>query len=413
MEKPIHLHFMSIHTSYRSDQPFNHPPIECITLQNDTSSPMAHQAGRYLVRPKIIIMDALLKKLKDIRTEGCVTILLNTHRTAPDNQADPIALKKLVQEAEDRLRADYHKEKWFSTPLLDKIKVLAASIDHQHNQESLAIFVNQDIAEYTRLPIQVTPRVVVDDSFATRDLVRAMHAEAGYYVLVVNPQDARLIEAFNDRPVREHGKPFPIHNGHLYSTNHAELSNASRQSSLAAEFYNRIDKEFMKVHKEHPMPVVICAEGSTYFEYVKVADRKEVIAGQVNADRATHQAVHIVHAAWPVLKASREAANANRFSELDKAIGAGRVVFDLNEILAAIRQGRGKTIFVKPDHFIPALLEGDTITPVESHERTRKGVVDDIIDELIEENFRYGGDVVFLEGDALDKFHGLALSTRY
>lgn len=358
-------------------------------------------------------MDALLKKLKDIRTEGCVTILLNTHRTAPDNQADPIALKKLVQEAEDRLKADYHKEKWFSTPLIQKIKDLAAGIDHQHNLESLALFVNPDIAEYTRLPITVTPRVAIDDSFATRDLVRAMHAEAGYYVLVVNPQEARLIEAYNDRPVAEHKKPFPIHNQHLYSTNKAELSNATKQSKLEAEFLNRIDKELMKVHREHPLPVVICAEGSTYFEYLKVADRKEIIIGQVNDDRTSHQALHIVQAAWKVVKANLDTVNAGRFSELDKAMGAGRVVFDLNEILAAIRQGRGKTIFVKPDLFIPAVLEGDAISVAESYERTHKGVVDDIIDELIEENFRFGGDVVFLEGDKLDPFKGIALSTRY
>jgi hypothetical protein len=40
-------------------------------------------------------------------------------------------------------------------------------------------------------------------------------------------------------------------------------------------------------------------------------------------------------------------------------------------------------------------------------------VVDDIIDEMIEENFRFGGDVVFLEGDALNKFNGMVLATRY
>jgi hypothetical protein len=358
-------------------------------------------------------MDSIIKTVKDIKAEGCVTILLNTHRTAPDNQADPIALKKLIQTAEDRLRADYHKEKWFGEPLVQRIKDLAASIDHQHNLESLVLFVNQDIAEYTRLPISVEPRVAIDDNFTTRDLIRAMHAEAGYYVLVLNPMEASLIEAFNDQPVAEYGKPFPYKNVHLFSTNKAEGSNATKQSTLAAEFYNRIDKELMKVHQAHPLPVVICAEGSSYFEYIKVADRKEVIIGQVNADRVGHKSFHIVQAAWPVVKEYMEKKNAERFNELDKAVGAGKVVVDLNDILSTIRQGRGKTIFVKPGHFVPALLENDSITIVASHERTKKGVVDDIVDELIEENFRFGGDVVFLDDARLDAYNGMVLSTRY
>jgi hypothetical protein len=358
-------------------------------------------------------MNTTIRSVKDVKAEGCVTILLNTHRTAPDNQADPIALKKLIQTAEDRVRADYHKDKGFGEKLVNRIKELAASIDHQHNLESLILFVNQDIAEYTRLPISVEPRVALDDTFTTRDLVRGMRAESGYYVLVLNPQEARLIEAFNDKPVGESGKPFPIHNQHLYSTNKAEVSNATRQSNLSAEFFNRIDKELLKAHKEHPLPVVICAEGSSYFEYMKIADKKEVIIGQVNQDRNGHKSNHIVEAAWPVVKKYMEEKNAARFSELDKAIGAGKYVVDINEILSAIRQGRGKTIFVNPSVFIPALLENDTITIVPSHERTKKGVIDDVVDELIEENFRFGGDVVFLEGDKLDVYHGLVLSTRY
>jgi hypothetical protein len=48
-------------------------------------------------------MNAELKDLKDVVSPGCVTIIMNTHRTKPENIQDPITLKNLVTEAEERL----------------------------------------------------------------------------------------------------------------------------------------------------------------------------------------------------------------------------------------------------------------------------------------------------------------------
>jgi hypothetical protein len=123
-------------------------------------------------------MDNILKKIKDIQAEACVTIILNTHRTRPDNERDPLLLKNLVKEAEQRLFDDY--EKRFVWPIMENLNKMVEKIDHQQNLESLVLFANQEMAEYTRLPIKVVDRVIIDNTFATRDLVRAMHQESSY-----------------------------------------------------------------------------------------------------------------------------------------------------------------------------------------------------------------------------------------
>ena len=50
---------------------------------------------------------------------------------------------------------------------------------------------------------------------------------------------------------------------------------------------------------------------------------------------------------------------------------------------------------------------------VDQLEREQKGVCDDVIDEMIENNLSFGGDTVFVETDDLEKFQGLALTTRF
>ncbi len=47
-------------------------------------------------------MNKKLNELKKVNAENCVSIILNTHRTAPDSQKDVIALKNLIKEAEQQ-----------------------------------------------------------------------------------------------------------------------------------------------------------------------------------------------------------------------------------------------------------------------------------------------------------------------
>lgn len=357
-------------------------------------------------------MNTKLKALKDIVSQNCITLILNTHRSSPDNKKDPITLKNLIKKAEERLFDDENKRD--AKHLVERLKDLESKIDHRHNIESLILFVNEDIAEYTRLPIAVEERLVIDRTFATRDLVRAVHFESNYLVLVLSQQEVRLIEAFHDKVVSEIGDPFPIVNTQFYSTNKAELSNASRQTNLVAEFFNRIDKEVNKIRKENPLPILICTEESNYHEYLKIADQRHSFLNiYLNQNRLDEKAHAIITEAWKLVKGYIQNKNEARKAELEHAVSENKFLSDTNQIWQAIKQGKVQTLFIEQDKFQPAILENDLITFVSDEMRDNKKVVDDIYDHLIEENMRHGGDVVFLLKAELPKFDGFAAVTRY
>jgi hypothetical protein len=358
-------------------------------------------------------MNELLKELKDVRSKCCVTLLMKTHRTRPENEKDQIRLRSLLQDLEKRLHADY--EVRFARKVMEKMKKVAESIDHNHNQEGLVLFANEEnIATYARVPFPLENRIVVDPSFATRPLVRASHQEAGYYALVLSREKARLIEAYNDQVSREVANEFPMDNETLYSTNKHKLSTARGTDRLIEEFFNRVDKAVMKVVNRHPMPLVIATEKRNYYYYRKVADKREVIIGHLNKNRMDETAEQLVSDSWPVVQAYNEKKNKDRLAELKQAVNSGQFISDFNDIWMAIRMGRGRTLFVQEGLFQPAKITAeDRLELVDEDQTTDKGVIDDIIDDMIEENLRYGGDTVFLSGEELDDFQGLALVTRY
>ena len=357
-------------------------------------------------------MNATLKKLKNISSENCITIIMNSHRTKPDNLKDPIALKNLIKEAEHRLLSDTTKRD--ANVLIDKLNTLAEKIDHSHNLDSLMLFVNHEIAEYTRLAIKVEDRVVIDNTFSTRDLIRDMHKESNYYVLVLSQEKVRLIEALNDQVVTEFKSPFPIENKQFFTRNKAESAVASRQSSLIAEFFNQVDKEVNEIRKHNPLPVLICTVEENYPEYLKIADQKHSIYSTfLNKNRINEKDHAIVTEAYKLVNEHDTKRNNDRKSELLKAVSDNKFLSDTNEIWKAISEGKIQTLFIEQGLFQPAIIENDEIKYVSDDHRTDKDVIDDIYDELIEMNMNFGGDVVFLPKGELSKFNGFGAITRY
>lgn len=357
-------------------------------------------------------MKMTIKELKDIRSENCISIMVTTHRTKPDYLNDALTLKNMIKEVETRLMADTDKKN--AAKLLERVNALANSIDHSQNLESLVLFVNEDVAEYTRLPIKVEDRVVIDETFATRDLIRAMHLETHYYILVLSKEKIRLVEAMNDKVIQEVGKPFPAKNTQLLTADNAAKAVDSKERSLIGEFFNETDKKVNQLRKNNAIPVFICGLDENHSHYMSVADKKHSIFEVYLDKNMINDPVHsIVEESWSIVKDYIIKKNNARKEDLKKAVSENKFLSDTNEIWKAISEGRIQTLFVEQGRFQPAIMKGDDIEYVSDDRRNDTGVIDDIYDEMIEANMDFGGDVVFLPKGELDKFNGFGAITRY
>lgn len=356
-------------------------------------------------------MKDILNKVKEIKSEACITIALNTHRTKPDYLKDEIVLKNLVKEAEQRISTikDSNKAKAIN----DNLKNLVNRIDFSTNLESLSLFVNENTAEFVSLPINVENRVVLDNSFAIRDLYRALHEQTGYYILVLSRENAKLIEAYNDKVITEIKNNFPIENDSLYTTSKHKLTMARGQDNYIEEFFHRVDKALNSFLGTRNAPIVVATEERNYHHYLKVAQKKELILAHLNKNRDNEKLHHIVSEAWPLLNSAIKERQQERISELKKAENNGNFFTEINDIWRAVQEGRGRTLFVKKGFFQAALVNGNSIEVVPNERSKELEVKDDIIGEIVELNAANGGECVFIENDELKEYDNIALITRY
>ncbi len=357
-------------------------------------------------------MKKTLEKLSKIKAPVCVTLVLRTHRVHPENEKDVIALKNMIAETNQRLQKEYGDE--IAKKYTEKLQKLAEQIDYRHNKEGLMLFVNDDIAEFLRLPIKLHDRIILDDTFTTRPIVRALHRSSEYYILTLSKGKARFFKADSNKLVKEFDTGgFPVEDKTLLGLMKAESSKASRVTNLTQDFFNRVDKMVNNIRRKDPFSVLVYSEENNYHDYMKVADNPNTILGHVLLKAFDEKAENLVKYVWPHVEDLVLAKNRSRIAELKKAISSGKYLGDLNDIWEAVQKGRGRTIFVEEGYFQPVKNENGVLTPITSEEIKDKNDINDVVDDMIEYNLQFGGDVVFLEKGSLDNFNKIALVTRY
>lgn len=357
-------------------------------------------------------MKETLEKLSKIKAPVCVTLIARTHKTHPENQKDEILLKNLISEAGGRLAKEYDDK--IAKSYTEKLQKLAKDIDHNHNDNGLVLFVNDDVSEYIKLPTRVNTRVILDDTFATRPIIRALKRDTDYYLLALTKGKARLIHASSDMVVEEiQTNGFPMEEHELFSYSTMEGSDTNRVTNLTLEFFNRVDKAVNEVRKNELHSVIVYSEENNFHLYKKGADLPNTILGHVTLKNFDDKPGNLTKEVWTPIKEMAIQRDRARISELEKALGTGNYLGDLNEIWTAIQEGKGKTIFVEEGYFQPVKNEEGVLTPISADNISSKEDINDIVDDMIENNLKFGGDVVFLEEGSLKDFNRLALVTRY
>ncbi len=338
-----------------------------------------------------------------------VSILLTTHKTAPDNNQDAKILKKLLREAERRLLAEFKKRE--IRKLIEKLNKTVKSIDIRHNLEGLAIFVNNNFDKVVRLPFPVRERVIIDENFATRDLIRAINRGINYYTLSVSAGFVRLFEAHRDKfsEITEGG--FPFANPFPRGTN-LEESTSWKESRLR-EFFNMVDKSIVQIQNQHPMKMVIAGveKNIALYREVSALTDRIMLTIEGNYDNASpHELAAII---WPEVKNNMALKRRQVIKKLDEAIGREKLVTGIEEVWNLSRQNRGELLVVEEDfqQAVKISSNGNSLTLI--NDRGASGSTDDLVDEIAEQVVSTGGRVIFAENGSLRKYNRIAMILKY
>ncbi|MEU6556589.1 chemotaxis protein [Streptomyces sp. NPDC046915] len=358
---------------------------------------------------------ATLAELRRPRPYPAVSVLTPTHRREPNNAQDPVRLRNVVAEAKKKLEADPAVTRERRASVVQQLDRALAEVDLAHAEDGLVIFAAPGEHQVWSLAREVPERVVLSDTFLTRNLVSAQAAERPFWVLSVSADLVTLWSGAGDRVVEDRVGGFPL-------ARDRENFDAERQERIGdlpstfrdedtRHFLREADTAMTKLLREQPRPLYITGEDAALSLLDEVGDvAKDAVqvrhGGLAHAGReAVWQAVKPAYDA----RAGRDTAAVAR--ELDSARGHRTFAAGIDEVWHSAQEGRVRLLAVEENYRVTVRNEGgDHLVPATSGELDAR---EDIVDEIVEQCLETGAEVRFVPDGTLGDEAGIAGVLRY
>ena len=335
---------------------------------------------------------SLLTELQRHDAYPSVSLLLTTKPDTSMAPIDLVALNGLANEAERRLEGDVPDGT--RRAVMDTIRRLIDSAAKQAATKAVAVFASPTYSAVVRLGDATRDRVVIDDTFATRDLVADANRTAVYRVVALSDRKARVFEGDRTRLVEQRTEVWPLHREHDQSP---ALWARAVMSAVTAE------------HARQPLPTVVAGVNRSARDAAKANNLDMIGIIRGNHDRTSWIDLH--HQAWPLVCDWLRADQHRALDHLDTARGANRFAGGLHEVWELANDGRVELLVVEESFVYPARLRDGRL--IAATDTEAPDVIDDAIDEVIEIVLKYAGRVAIIADGSLDDHQRISAVLRY
>jgi hypothetical protein len=353
---------------------------------------------------------AELDRLRGHRGYPAVSLLAPLHRHVPGNAEDALRLRHLADAARGRLTTELGSRA--SGAVLEHLDAGIAAIDLLDPPEGAAVFATPTETHVLSLPFSVPERLVVDESFETRELLSALARLARFRLLVLGEKPSRLFESDGSVLVEVHEGGFPIfveggRGEGLASGGYAPHS--SPGDERRRRFFREVDAAAARFAVSDPLPLVVAGPSRDVACFDEVTQQGDRVVGRLRGTGGATSLDALQRAAASVVAGHLADRRAIATRELVDAIGGSRAAIGIEAAWARAEEGRGRLLLVEEDFRYPARVRTGRF------EAATAGAAEalDAVDVLVTMVLDAGGEVVFVEPGELGGHGPVALVLRY
>jgi hypothetical protein len=380
---------------------------------------------------------AVLRELRAPRPYPALSLTARTYRREPDNAGDALRLRNLVSEAHKRLHADPEVSHEARKRVGEQLDRAVAEVDLAHAGDGLVLLASADEHQVWRIPRSVQDRVVLSETYLSRNLVAAAAQERPYWVVAGDADEARLWSGAREalRPRDAAGfpvRPEEIPNDSQRMQRKGQARNLYSNEDVRA-YLRDVDAALARLLAEAPRPLFLAGLPQTLGVLEEVGDTSDQWSGRLAKGAKTSYA----DLTGPELAAEiavpraeyAERQTAEALDRLGEAQGAKRLAAGVDEVYRAVLEGRLDELVVE-EHYevlvrlkrgsgstpgsageVLEVLQADEVTADQVHEDPE--LHDDFVDEIIEAALDTDARVSFVPDDRIADYGRIAARLRY
>lgn len=367
------------------------------------------------------------KEIQELLNETglpCVSIILPTQRLATFREADKLRINKAFEEAITQLKKNYS-----ASPLLDKVlgnvEVLRHEIDYTHLSNGLGIYASANLFRIVRYPFSVAEKTVTGEAFDSRELLYMRDNVVDYYLLVISKKYLRLFTCYGEEIEEIKDGAFPMEYKEEFEYAPPSVANSFSSNVLVGyekdksflqeerlkEFLRTADKN-LKQYIKNGTPLVISGDNKEIADYEGVTAYTRNIIGKVKGNFVVKQ--DMVREAWSEMQKYIAKKNELLVSDIAEMVGEDKAITGLENIWAAVQEGKGLKLVIEKDYEQSGYLSKDKTLVVKKPVKTGNyEYMPEVADTLIREVLAKKGSVQFTDNGSMQHFNGVALLLRY
>ena len=358
---------------------------------------------------------ATLAGLRRPRKYPAVSVLLPTHRREPGDAQDAVRLRNLLEEAKNAVHHDPEVSRTDRLDVIGQLDQAIGEVDLVHAEDGLAIFAAPGEHHVWSLERSVPERVLLAQTFLTRNLVAAHAANQPYWVLALSADVATLWSGGRRHAPEQELGPFPVRRPAVDFDPQREERTGDTPSTFNDEgtrtFLREVTEAAAAVLATDPRPLYLVGEAEAFSALDEVGPvAREAFARVAQGGLAEGPGAALGRAVQEADRARDEEEVAAVMADLDRARGRRAFAGGVDEVWQSVSEGRASLVAIEDGYRTTVRDDGEHLVPASSGER---GARDDIVDEIAEQALDTGARVHFVPDDGLADSGRIAAVLRY
>jgi len=371
-----------------------------------------------------------LRTLMEERCDVCVSIYMPTHRTG-DVQQDPIRLKNLVNQAQDKLVAAGLRPAAAKELLRPVHNFEEDTLFWQNRSEGLALFISPDTFRFGHLPFRFDELVAVAGRYILKPLLPVLGGNNYFYTLAISQNAVKLLRCteYGSEEINLAGVT-PLSKADATKFEEYErtyqrsagtigqgaiiFQQQSASDSLKNEilrYFQQVDRGLHDILKNEKAPLVFAGVEYLFPIYRQANTYQNLLPQGIAGNPQGLNSDRLRELGWKVVQPFFQKAQDTALARYNEIVGKGFTSNNITEIVPAAYYGRVDTLFVAIGPEIWGTFNPDTgaVTIHESAELHDQ----DLLDFAAVYTLSQKGNVFTLPADRVFDHSPVAVMLRY
>jgi len=371
-----------------------------------------------------------LTTLTTASNSTCISIYAPMERLGIETQQNPIRLKNLVRQAEEKLLA-MGLSGQDAKELMQPIHELDTYDFWQHQSDGLAIFLSPNQLRYYCLPIAFPELTVVGDRFHLKPLLQLMSGDGMFSVLALSQNQVRLFQGtryhldeveLTDVPTNiaaalqydDPEKSLQAHTGSSQGKRgifHGQGAGNEDHKNDLLSYFRQVNSGLESFLKNQQAPLIFAGVDYLLPIYHEANTYSHLLPNGISGNPETLTLEELHTQAWQIAQPYFDLAKGSTISHYEELKGSDKTATTIEKVVTAAYFQRVETLFVPIDKNVWGVFnpEGNSI---QIHAQQETGD-EDLLDLAALHTLKNGGTVYAVEQGDVPEHKAIAAILRY